>query len=407
VKTLLSVNSYYYRRDGSETVYLGHNELFEQCGWRVVPFAMKHPENLASEWSDHFVTDVEFGSDYSLWQKLVRVPKVIYSAEARRAIRRLIAKVEPDICQFHSIYHHLSPSILSAVRQAGIPTIMTLHDLKIACPAYHMFSSTEICERCKGGNLHNVIRHRCIKDSYALSSVVYVESVLHRLLGSYEDNVDRFVSPCRFYIDKLVQWGWPRERFVHIPNFVDVEPAANGQPVGQSLLYLGRLSPEKGLQTLVRAVAAAGVTLRIAGHGPEQQTLQEVATTVNADVQFLGYLDCARLKTEILASRATVLTSEWYENAPMSILESLALGRPVVGANIGGIPELVRHGETGWLFESGSVDELAATLREVASTPERRITEMGEVCQAIVGQEFSSARYVERISNLYAELGVR
>lgn len=407
MKTLLSVNSYYYRRDGSEVVYLGHNELFERRGWRVVPFAMRHPNNLASAWSDSFVTDVEFGSAYSPWQKLVRVPKVIYSLEARQAIRGLIEKVKPDVCHLHSIYHHLSPSILGPIRQAGVPAVMTLHDLKIACPAYHMLNAAGICESCKHGKLHNLIRHRCVKDSLALSGVIYLESMLHRLLDSYASHIDRFIAPCRFYIDKLVEWGWPRERFVHIPNFIDIEPDATNHSPGRTLLYFGRLSPEKGLQTLLRAAAVAGVGLRIAGYGPEQQELRRLAAEVGADAHFLGHLDYAGLRAEILASRATVLASEWYENAPMSILESLALARPVVGADIGGIPELIRHGETGWLFASGSVEALAAALREAADTPARRIADMGVAAQAVIEQGFSSRRYAERIDKLYAELGVK
>lgn len=405
MKTLLSVNSYYYRRDGSEVVYLGHNDLFQQQGWRVVPFAMRHPQNLPSAWSDHFATEVEFGSDYSLWEKLRRVPKVIYSLEARTAIRRLIDKTKPDICHLHSIYHHLSPSILGAVRRAGVPTVMTLHDLKIACPAYHMFNNGKLCERCKDGGLIEVVKQRCIKNSLALSSVIYMESLTHKLLNSYGRYIDRFVVPCEFYLEKLVEWGWPRERFVHIPNFVDIDVAAVAYPLGESLLYFGRLSAEKGLETLIRAAAASGIVLRLAGHGPEQAVLQQLAAGLKADVQFLGHLDPHRLREEILASRATVLAAEWYENAPMSILESLALARPVVGANIGGIPELIRHGETGWLFKAGSVEALSQVLREVMQTPLSQVAEMGRAGQGVAADNYSSARYVERISELYTALG--
>lgn len=405
MKTLLSVNSYYYRRDGSEVVYLGHNELFQQQGWRVVPFAMQHPLNLPSEWSDNFVTEVEFGADYSFWEKLRRVPKVIYSLEARTAIRRLIDKTKPDICHLHSIYHHLSPSILGAIRAAGVPTVMTLHDLKIACPAYHMFHNGTVCERCKEGGLRQVVKQRCIKDSLSLSSVIFMESLVHQWLNSYGRHIDRFVVPCRFYLDKLVEWGWPRERFVHIPNFVDVDIKAAAHPLGDSLLYFGRLSAEKGLQTLIRAAAASGVALRLAGHGPEQAVLQQLAASLNADVQFLGHLDTQRLREAILASRATVLAAEWYENAPMSILESLALARPVVGADIGGIPELIRPGETGWLFQAGSVEALSKALCDVMQTPTSQVAEMGRAGQGVIAEYYSSARYVERINALYTSLG--
>jgi glycosyltransferase involved in cell wall biosynthesis len=406
VPTLLSVNSYYYRRDGSEVVFLDHNRLFGDAGWTVVPFAMRHPENLSSEWSEYFVTEVEFGSDYSLAEKLVRVPKVIYSLEARRTIEELIRRVSPDVCHCHSIYHHLSPSILGALRRAGIPTVMTLHDLKIACPAYHMFNRDRMCEKCRGGKLHNVVRHRCIKDSYVLSLVVMTEALLHQALGSYASCVDRFVSPCRFYIDKFVEWGWPRGKFVHIPNPIDVTSYTPCYSGGPAFLYFGRLSPEKGLLTLIRAAAKGNVPVRVAGSGPQRELLEREACRVDADVVFLGHLSGPKLIEEIQACRATVLPAEWYENAPMSVLESFALGKPVIGARIGGIPELVREDSTGWLFSSGSIDELAECLRAVADLPASRVGEVGRACRELVEREYSSRLYRERIGRLYAEVGV-
>src|SRR5687767_15272141 len=187
--TLLSINSYFYRRDGSEAVFLEHNRLLQERGWRVVPFAMQHESNLPSEWSDYFVTEVEFGKPYTLREKLARVPKVIYSIEARRKIARLIDAVHPDLAHCHSVYHHLSPSILGVLRREGVPTVMTLHDLKLACPAYHMYNRLGPCEQCKNGRAYNVLRHRCIKDSVTLSGIVFLESVVHRALDSCDKNV--------------------------------------------------------------------------------------------------------------------------------------------------------------------------------------------------------------------------
>lgn len=402
--TLLSVNSYYYRRDGSEVVFLEHNRLFKEAGWTVVPFAMQHPENLSTEWGKYFVTEVEFGNDYSLLDKLVRIPKVIYSLEARRQIALLIDRTRPDICHCHSIYHHLSPSILGSLRDAGIPTVMTLHDLKIACPAYHMANGGGICEQCKGGQLHNVLVNRCIKGSALLSALLMGEAILHSVLGSYSAGVNVFVAPSRFYIDKLVEWGWPREKFVHVPNSVDV---AHLEPVyapGSHFLYFGRLSPEKGLTTLVRAAARSGVSVHLAGHGPQMEELQREVRRLNAPVDFLGRLGGEELVAAIGASRSTVLASEWYENAPMSILESYALGKPVIAARIGGIPELVAENLTGWLFESGSVNQLADTLRLVALMPGSTIEQFGRAARRLAEQEYSGNLYRQRIGDLYSRV---
>src|SRR5687767_9880690 len=219
--TLLSINNYYYYRGGAETVFLEHNKMFEALGWTVAPFAMQHPKNLPTPWARHFVEEIEFGEGYSLLDKVIRIPKVIYSAEARRKLAALLDEFKPQVCHAHNIYHHISPSILGLLRDRGIPVVMTLHDLKIACPAYNMLAPDGVCERCRGGKLYNVLVHRCIKRSAALSAVVMVESALHRAIGSYRDCVTRFVVPSRFYIEKFSQWGFERSQFVHVPNFVD------------------------------------------------------------------------------------------------------------------------------------------------------------------------------------------
>jgi glycosyltransferase involved in cell wall biosynthesis len=403
--TLLSINNYFYRRDGSEAIYLDHNRLFQSAGWNVVPFSMHHPENPQTAWSKHFVTEIEFGAKYSVAQKVARIPKVIYSLEARKKLARLLSQVQPNIAHCHSIYHHISPSILGVLKQSGIPTVMTLHDLKIACPAYHMFNDKGVCEKCTNGKLHNVVVNRCIKGSAPLSALVMIEAALHAALGSYAKNIDRFIAPCRFYIDKLVAWGWPRERFVHIPNFVDTGALRPLGPPGQALLYFGRLAPEKGLLTLIRAAAAAKIPIRLVGDGPQLEALQEEVRRTGAQVTFAGRLSGAALQEEIAKARATVLPAESYENAPVTVLESYALGRPVIGAEIGGIPELIQPGRTGWLFPSGSVEALSARLQQVADTPDDEIRDMGMQARAVAEEEFSFERYHERITGLYASLG--
>ncbi|MCP5328979.1 MAG: glycosyltransferase family 4 protein [Steroidobacteraceae bacterium] len=406
MKTVLSVNNYYYFRGGAETVFLEQNRLLEEAGWRVVPFAMRHPKNLPTPWSDNFVDEIEFGGSYSLGQKLVRVPKVIYSFEARRRIGRLLDAHRPALCHAHNIYHHISPSILGLLRRRGVPTVMTLHDLKIACPAYNMLSGDGICERCRGGRIHNVVRQRCIKGSVALSGIAYAEAMLHRWLGSYTRDVDRFIVPSRFYIDKFVEWGYSPERFRHVPNFVDADQFTPNYEPGGGFVYFGRLSREKGVPTLVRAAARAGVSLRLVGTGPQEAELKELARELGASVEFMGYQTGQALHRIVGEARAVVLPSEWYENAPMSILEAYALGTPVIGAAIGGIPELVRPGVTGDLFPSGDVDQLAGVLARYEAMAAEDIVAMGREACSWARESFSSRAYVERITDVYRELGV-
>lgn len=404
--TLLSVNNYYYARGGAEVAFLRHNGMLREHGWSVVPFAMNHELNLGGAPNEEFVDEIELGreTDGPL-DKVRKGLKAVYSLEARRKIGRLIDRFAPDLCHAHNIYHHISPSILSVIRRRGIPLVMTLHDLKIACPAYSMLTHDGVCERCRNGRLYQVVTNRCMKGSTMLSALVMAESYLHRWLGSY-DSVDRFIVPSRFYLEKLVEWGFASERFEYVPNCVDAAAFVPQSAPGRRFVYFGRLSREKGLVTLVNAAAAAGVPLDLIGTGPQEKELQALAAARGSDVRFLGYLSGAALHAAIGAARAVVVPSEWYENAPLSVLEAAALAKPPIVARIGGLPELVTDGETGWIFEPRAVEELAARLRSVADAADHTVEAAGAAARRRVETEFAPQRYLNDILALYARLGV-
>lgn len=404
--SLLSINNYYYRRGGAEVVFLEQNRLLDEIGWRVIPFSMKHNQNLPCQWDKYFINEIEFGENYSLLEKIVRVPNVIYSLESKTKIRQLINEVNPEIAHAHNIYHHISPSIFSAIKRYDIPVVVTLHDLKLACPAYSMLNQGKVCEQCKGGKIHKVLANRCIKNSIVLSSIIYFETLVNRTLGSYSKYVDKFIVPSRFYIDKFVEWGWERDRFIHVPNFVDVNSHVPDKNIGRRFVYFGRLGAEKGLSTFIEAAAISGHPIRIIGTGPEEKRLKELAIENSVDVEFCGYLEGENLHKKIREARALVLPSEWYENAPMSVMESYALGRPVLGANIGGIPELVKEGKTGFIFESGNKTSLASCMDKVAILSDKAVVDMGYEGRRWVEKMFTADIYRERLLDVYSNLGV-
>lgn len=406
MSTLLSINNYYYRRGGAEVVFLEQNRLFEEIGWQVASFAMLHPNNITSPWQKYFIDEIEFGDEYSIVGKVMRAIKIIHSLEAQRKIGALASQIQPDIAHAHNVYHHISPAIFSTLKKLAIPVVLTLHDLKIACPSYHMLAHDGICERCKNGALWNVARHRCIKHSIPLSVLIMLESTIQRLLGSYSRYVDIFITPSRFYLEKLVEWGWPRERFRHIPNFIDLNLLQADNHPGKAFAFFGRLSSEKGVATFIKAVAKANVAGMIIGSGPEETALRQLAHEYQANVEFLGYRSGDALFDTVRQARTVVLPSEWYENAPMSVMETYALQRPVIGADIGGIPELIRPGETGALFPSGNVDALAEQLILFKTLPDKEILAMGKRGREWAQQEFTATQYRERLLQLYRELGV-
>jgi glycosyltransferase involved in cell wall biosynthesis len=403
---LLSINNYYYRRGGSEVVFFEHNRLFENAGWEVVPFSMHNALNEPSPWSAHFINETDGAGRQSPVAKLTRAVSTIYSVEAVRRIRGLLDLIRPQIAHAHNIYHHLSPSVLVELHRRDVPVVLTLHDLKLVCPAYKMHTQGAICEECRGGALRNVIRNRCIKNSTAMSALVWLESTVHKALDIYMRNVTRFVVPSRFFLDKFAEWGVDTSRFAHIPNSIDVDALEATDEPGDAFVYLGRLVPEKGVATLVRAAAQAKVRLRIIGIGPEEAALRRLAQELGGDVEFTGYLSGGELRAAISSARAVVIPSEWYENAPLSVMEASALGRPIIGADIGGIPELIRQEETGFVFPSGSVEALVEVLERVQRLPPEGLRGIGAAGREWMRAEFSPSAYRDRMFALYHDIGI-
>jgi len=401
---LLSLNTYHYRRAGADVVFFEHAHMFEERGWSTAMFAMHHSQNIDSPWSKYFCEELEFGNQYGLKDTLLRAGRVIYSLDAKRQIERLITDFKPDIAHAHCIYHHLSPSVLVALKSRNVPTVMTAHDLKLACPAYKMLNHQGICEKCQSGNLLHLPLNRCIRESLGASTLVMLESAVHKSLGLYRRYLDKVITPSRFLQSKLVEWGWQEEQLAYIPNFIDCRDYTVSTSLGNHILYFGRLAPEKGVDALIKAAFHIGVELEIVGTGPEEAALKAMPEAQSDRIRFMGRLEKLELRAAIQRARAVVLPSRWYENAPMSILEAYASGRIVIGANIGGIPELIRPGETGHLFEVDDVEGLAALLEQVCAQNDHDLLTMGQQARQWVLEQFDCQRYADSMVNLYASL---
>lgn len=401
---LLSLNAYHYRRGGADAVYFDHAALMEAHGWNNLFYAMHHPQNLPCAQSRWFADEIDYAAARGLGAKLRSAARIIYSAEARAKIAGLLDAHHVDIAHVHNIYHHQSPSVLMELKRRGIPVVLTAHDLKLACPAYKMMNGAGVCERCKGGRVWNVALHRCIKDSLAASTVIMAESAVHKALDLYRRHIDRIVTPSNFYRDKLIEWGWPAEMLVHIPNFAALPPAPESDGSGDYLLYFGRLAPEKGVETLVRAAAMSGVPVRIAGIGPSEASVRDMIATSGAPAEMLGFLSGDALWGAVRRARAIVLPSEWYENGPMSVLEAYNFGKPLIGSRIGGIPEFIEEGVTGWSFTPGSAEDLAARMAVLWAMPAQELAAMGRRCQQFVRDQFGPDRYYQAMRGLYDSL---
>ncbi len=399
---VLAVNKFYYLKGGSETYYFSLNRLLSNAGVEVVPFSMKDPKNLPNSYEKYFLDSIDF-FNASFFKRLKQLLNIIYSFYAREKISHIIEDYGPELAHLHVFQHQFSPSILKEIKKYGIPVINTVHDLKPLCPNYMMFNKGKVCEKCFKHRYYQCFINRCVKGSYAASLVTTIEMYLHDFLGSY-DNVDMFITPSRFYRQKFIEYGYPEERVVHIPNFIDTQRYKPQYDGGSYILYFGRLSSEKGIITLLNAVRNMGEELLIAGDGPFKSELVTCIEEKKIDnVRLLGFKEGEELVSLIKNSRFTVIPSEWYENCPLSVLESMAYGKPVIGADIGGIPELVENKKTGLVFKPGSSDDLAEKISYMLGNP-GVVTAMGKEARIKVETEFNKGLHLERIMNIYKSM---
>jgi glycosyltransferase involved in cell wall biosynthesis len=277
-----------------------------------------------------------------------------------------------------------------------------MHDYKQVCPAYSMLSNGKVCERCKDGRYYYCAINRCTKGSFTKSLVNVAEMYLHHRLLHIYDKIDLYISPSRFLKSKVEEMGMKGEVF-YLPNCVDVEgfePAYDWKE--KSIVYVGRLSHEKGLETLIGAVKdISNVLLKVIGDGPLKGYLEEKVRSEHiSNVAFLGYRTGQSLHDEIRKSMFLVIPSECYENNPRTVIEAFALGKPVVGARIGGIPELVRDWETGLTYVSGDVDDLRDKIRLMLGSSDK-IPEMGKNARNYVEHELNSEIHYRNLMGLY------
>lgn len=402
---ILFLNNFYYLRGGSERVLFDEMRILREAGHDVAIYSRGHEHNAASEFSEYFPPPFDTERiDLSL--KTLRAAKeLIYSGASRRGLAKVIDLFKPDVAHAHNIYGRLSLSVLDELKVASIPVVMTLHDLKMHCPSYLMLNHGRICEQCKGHRYYHAVRTRCHKGSYAASAVYALESWLNYATGRYR-SVGRFVTPSLFLMDKCVEYGWDRGKITYLPNFIDLALKPEFRHGGEYILYIGRLSREKGVGALLQAYSRLKrpIPLKIVGDGPEKEGLQRSIGIAGSTVTFTGYLSGPALTDALLGAKVVVMPSECYENAPMTILEAFAHHKPVIGARIGGIPEMIHDGVNGYLFQPGNAADLQAKLELFLNLPEQRVLEMGKSAREKVENEYNAESHYQRLINVYRKV---
>lgn len=358
MRILLS-NKFYYRRGGDCIYMLNLEQLLKAHGHEVAVFAMDYPENENTSWKKYFPQNMS---------KLMAFTRPFGSREVRNKFGKLLDDFRPDVVHLNNIHTQLSPVIAELAHGRGIRTVWTLHDYKLLCPRYDCLrGGKEICELCFNGDKSPCKAYRCMKGSRLASFVGYKEAVTWNR-KRLEECTDLFVCPSRFMAEKMAQGGFRKDKLKVLCNFIDVEKCRKDDYAKQDYYcYVGRLSHEKGVGTLVEAAARLPYKLKIIGGGPLSEELRIKSEELKGNVEFLGFRQWDDIKDIVGKAKFTVIPSEWYENNPLSVIEAECLGTPVLGARIGGIPELIDEDMNGMTFESGNADDLAGKIKAMYS----------------------------------------
>ncbi|MEV0943477.1 glycosyltransferase [Micromonospora wenchangensis] len=402
---VLHVNKFLYRRGGAEGYLLDVAELQRGDGDEVAFFGMTHPDNDApTPYARHFPSHVELDpTPRGAGARAAVAARMIWSPASRRGLARVLDEFRPDVVHLHNIYHQLSPSVLAAVRAARVPAVMTLHDYKLACPSYQMLDRGTVCDACVTGGPLRAARRRCKDGSLGASSLLAVESWLHRATRAYGP-VQAFVSPSRFLADVMRRAGVFPDRMHVVSHFVDVAATAVKTAPGGPVVFAGRLAAEKGVDVLIEALTRLpdDVVLEVAGDGPARDGLTELARRrAPGRVRFHGRLDKARLHELVRSATVVAVPSRWNENQPMAVLEAYGCGVPVVASDLGGLPELVTSGVDGEVVPADDPAALAAGLHRVLADPARAYR-MGRAGRARVERDFSPQAHLTRLREVYA-----
>lgn len=398
---ILLINKSLYPKGGDAVSTLTTGNLLASKGHEVNYWGMDHPLNPDYPFRDYFVENIDYHAECSFKKKAMMAVSLLYSFEAKNRLKKLLKGFKPDIVHFNNFAHQISPSVLHVLKKYNIPSVMTMRDYKLVCASYSMLLNGTPCERCRNGMYYQCFINKCSKNSYAKSLLNTLEMYLHHKVLHLYGLIDTYISPSMFLKAKCEEMGF-KEKIEYLPNFVNpAEFIPQPKEEDNTIIYFGRLSKEKGLFTLIRAMRGIDAILRIIGDGPARNDLEAAVRNSNSrNVEFLGFKTGDELKYLIKKAMFVVLPSEWYENNPRTIIEAFASGKPALGARIGGIPELVRDGETGLTFEPGNANDLAEKISMLLGNSALRI-EMGKNARTLAETELNPEKHYKRLMEIY------
>lgn len=392
---ILIVNKFLYPNGGSETYIFKIGRQLQSLGHEVQYFGMEHSGREVGNALNLYTKDMDFHSG-SLFSKLSYPVKTIYSADAKKKMLAVLKDFQPDAVHLNNFNYQLTPSVILAVKkyekESGkrVKLVYTAHDYQLVCPNHMMMTPNgDVCEKCAGGDFKNCFKNSCIHSSRLKSVIGAAEGYFWKLKNVYS-NIDTVICPTAFMQSKMKLNPAFNGKTVVLHNFIDPVKKEDVQKEAYALFF-GRFSKEKGMETII---AAKDIDFVCAGTGPLEDELNECPHIKN-----IGFKSGAELEALIRKAACSVYPSIWYENCPFSVMESISYGTPVVGADIGGIPELIDDGKTGFLFEPGNVKDFTDKINMLLND-KQLAAEMNAAC---FGKKFNTlSAYCEKLLEIYA-----
>ncbi len=388
---VLIIHNYYVHRAGESQAVLREKELLESYGHTVLLYTK----------------DNQILQQQSIWNKLLLFITMLFSWPSFRDIIKIAREERPDVAHIHNVYPLISPSVYWALRKFRIPILQILHNYRFFCPnGLLLDQEKKICEKCRDGSLRSAVQGKCYRSSSFQSLALVLCLTLHRSIGTFR-KIDRYLAPSVFMRSKMIEAGFPPDRVLIKRHHVDLSQFEPSQQHGGYAVYMGRLSREKGIPIMLEAFAVSPpIPLHIFGDGPLKKQIQEqILTRELFHIQVHGFVDSPQRFEWIKKAAFLVFPSEWYENAPFTLIESMSLGVPAVASRIGGITEIIEHGKTGLLFEPGNGEELQTRIREIHSNAEL-LSGMRKQARQKAEREYGREQAYAALLSVYAELGI-
>lgn len=383
---VLLVHNFYQQHGGEDAIVRAEQDSLRSRGVEVRLYS-RHNDEL---------------QEYGLRDKLLFPLHALTSPRTERDLPAVLREFQPHVAWLHNLYPLISPAVYRTLDEAGIPMVQTLHNYRPFCANGLLMTKGAVCDRCLGGRPWNGVVHKCFRDSYALSLVYAVAT--HKA-QSLLDRVQLFLCPSEFVRRKFLEAGLPEAKLRVRPNSIDTSDVAPSDRPGQYALSLGRLSPEKGIATLLAAFRdTPEIPLIVAGTGPAETSLREYAAAHRMDhVKFVGFQSGDAKWALLDNAEFLIVSSECLEAFPTTILEAFAKARPVLGSRAGGTPQIVEEGRTGLLFEPGSSNELAAQARFLHANPFIR-SRMGNAARRAVERHYDANVSVRQLIDIFREI---